>query len=71
MPKIHEMKISNKVRALWGFPDGHVDIVVTVSIPIFPDPEVTLRIEPEEIRIVRDIAHEAEAWLKKIRGEGK
>jgi hypothetical protein len=64
-----EARISRNVRAVWGYPDGHVAIFVRVPIPIpfVGDPEVELRIEPEEIQIVREMSEEAEAWLQKIR----
>jgi len=66
MSRIREQIISENVRARWGFPDGHVDIIVRVQIPLL-NPEVTLRIEPGEIPIVEGIVREAQEWLDKVR----
>jgi hypothetical protein len=63
----YERRISKKVRAIWGFDDGHVEIVVRIPVPIVPDPEVSLRIEPDEIPIVEEIAREAREWLTRLR----
>lgn len=61
LPK--EFRISQRVRALVGFKDGHVDIRYDTKIPLVG--ELTLRLERADIPAVERVLAAAKEWTSK------
>ena len=63
-----EFRIGDKVKALVGFPDGHVELAVKTPSP-FPD--ITLRVEPADVFEIEKVIKASIKWMDEIKAKGR
>ena len=63
-----EIRISDKVRAVVGHDDGHVDIFVTINL-LVASKEVALRIEAPDVAGVERLVRLQKAWMARNTGK--
>ena len=61
---IRSRKLSANVTVHFGYDDAHVEIEVRVPIPFVPN--VSLRIERDEIGMALGVLEEAETWAQSL-----
>ncbi|MFO0701777.1 MAG: hypothetical protein U0236_21360, partial [Nitrospira sp.] len=61
---MQEKQISEDIKAVWGFPDGRVEVKVKTGIPLVG--EVTLKLDADSLFRVGDVLNQAFDHLKAL-----